>query len=170
MHSCRTATRPRSPRQRHGHSAQGLAAGPAATSPRRVSSRAPAERGRRRGDCSGVESVNSIAYKRQLFSTSTDELAGVVCQRKCGLEGQTCSVKVHDERHEADTYRHTPCGLYHLLDVDGTENSEEGRSRKRNGMAVPRVRNAFCPSGTLPLGWSLSTELGGVEERRIRGY
>jgi hypothetical protein len=91
-------------------------------------------------------------------------------RRECCLEGQACPVAVHDERQEAYANRHTPWDLYHFLDVHGTENSEEGRSGKHNGMAVPRVRNAFCPSGTLPLGWPLSAELAGVEERGIRGY
>ena len=57
--------------------------------------------------------------------------------------GQACPVAVHDERQEAYANRHTPWDLYHFLDVHGTENSEEGRSGKHNGMAVPRVRNAF---------------------------
>jgi DNA mismatch repair protein MutS2 len=53
----RTAPRPRSPRQRHGHPAQSTAAGVATASPRGISSRARAERGRRRGHGGGVAPV-----------------------------------------------------------------------------------------------------------------
>jgi hypothetical protein len=53
------------------------------------------------------------------------------------------------------------------MDVDGPKNSEESRA---GGMDLPYVRNDLCPSSPLPVGRSLSTELAGVEERRICGY
>src|SRR5271169_821722 len=87
----------------------------------------------------------------------------VICRRECCLERQAGPVEVHDEGQEADTNRPTSRGLHYLLDVDGAEDSEERRLGKHNGVAVPRVRNAFSRSSALPFGWSLCTELAGME-------